>query len=151
MRRSPPLVWIVCERNGRWAEALRNELADRDDIVRETRLADELLAELDRSRTATVAVVELCHERLDAMLDLLAATARAGADVLSVAVAQHDLAGCEMLAREAGAAEFVTSPLQLPALVKVAARHHACAVQHDAGLKERIWSVLPWPEAARTS
>lgn len=151
MRSSPTLNWIVCERTGRWAAALRRELEAGDDSVRETRHAEELTAAIEASTLATVVVVELRREGLSGLLDALVAAERRGPHVLAVAVADEELAGVEGLAREAGAVHFVTSPRRMSELVALGQRHRARVPARVESLRQRIWAELPWNAAVTAS
>jgi len=151
VRSSPTLNWIVCERTGRWAAALRRELeADASELY-ETRLPEELSAAIEATKQATVVVVELRRDGLGPLLDALVLAERRGTRVLPVAVANADLAGVEGVAREAGAVHFVTSPRQCHELVELGRRHQRRVPAPVQTLRERVWARLPWHAIAPTT
>jgi len=134
---------VVCERTGRWAVALRRELAGAGVRLREARnLADcwEGLA----ASPASFLVIEL---RASTLEELLRFTARLQQDFpiarLAV-VADRRLAAYEWLMREAGAVHFTCSPRQLGPLARLACRHLAQVPTPPQTLTERIWASLPW-------
>jgi hypothetical protein len=135
----------VCERTGRWAVALRRELAGAGVRVSETRsLADcwERLAEAP----ASFLVVELSAVTVD---ELLFRTARLQRDfpvARLAAVADRRLADYQWLMREAGAVHFTCSPRGLGPLARLACRHLAQVPAPQQTLSERIWATLPWKQ-----
>lgn len=151
VRSSPTLNWIVCERTGRWAAALRRELEAHAGEFSEIRLPEELSAAIESARQATVVVVELRRDALGPSLDALVLAERRGARVLPVAVADATLAGVEGVAREAGAVHFVTSPRQFHELVELGRRHQRCVPAPVQTLRERVWARLPWNAIAPTT
>jgi hypothetical protein len=136
---------IVCERTGRWAVALRRELAGAGVRVTETRtLADcwERLAETP----ASFLVVELSVAAVEV---LLRRAARLQADfplVRLAVVADRFLAAYEWVMREAGAIHFTCSPRRLGPLARLACRHLAQVPAPQQTLSERIWASLPWKD-----
>lgn len=143
----PPRL-IVCERTGRWAMALRRELAGTDIRPRETRSLADAWDALTRSPSSFI-VVELSAGNAP---ELLRRLERLGHDypLARAAVVSHRrLAPFETLLREAGAVHYVCSPRRLPALADVLARHLAQAPAPPRGWAERVWAGLPWPRAAR--
>ncbi len=66
---------------------------------------------------------------------------------LAIVTADRGLVAVEGLAREAGAAWFVSSIRQLPTLVAVIERHFVQQPQPAASVRERIWKQLPWDRA----
>lgn len=133
---------IVCERTGRWAVALRRELADAGVRVWETRTLADLRDELVEN-PASFAVVEL-GSNVAGLLRLLASQPRRFPGVRVAVVADRERAEYELLIREAGAVHFVTSPRQAGLLARLACRHLAEAPAPQQTLAERIWSGLPW-------
>jgi hypothetical protein len=140
---------IVCERTGRWAVALRRELADAGVRVYETRtLADcwQLLAEAP----ASFAVIELTLAGAEALLCGWTQHGREFPSARMAVVADRSLAGCHWAMREAGAVHFTCSPRGLSPLARLICRHLAQAPAPPQSLPQRIWAGLPWKAAART-
>lgn len=151
MRTSPKLNWIVCERTGKWAAALRREATVGETNVVEVRQPDELAAAIHATPWATVVVVELRSEGLAASLDALVATERQRYRILPVAVADEELADLELLAREAGAVHFLTSPRRIMEFVSLGQRHQARVPAPAQSLRERVLAELPWSETGATT
>jgi hypothetical protein len=134
---------IVCETSGRWAVALRRELAAAEVRVHETRsLADcwTMLAE----SPASFLVVELSAGNSAALLQRMARLQREFPLARVAVVADRSLAGYEWLLREAGAVHFLCSPRQCGPLANLARRHLAQAPSPPRSLADRIWADLPW-------
>jgi hypothetical protein len=133
---------IVCERSGRWAVALRRELADAGVRVWETRTLadcrDELVA-----NPASFALVEL-GPSAGGLLRFLAAQPRQFPAARLAVVASRSQAGYEWLMREAGAVHFLSSPRQVAVLARLACRHLAEVPPPQQSLADRIWAGLPW-------
>lgn len=136
---------IVCERTGRWAVALRRELADAGVRVWETRTLADCRDELTR-HPASFAVVEL-GSNVAGSLRLLADQPRWFPAARLAIVADRSQADREPLLREAGAVHFVCSPRQVGLLARLACRHLAQAPSPQQNLAERIWAALPWQQA----
>ena len=147
MRTSPKLTWIVCERSGKWAAALRREPSIVEENVVEIRHTDELAAAIDATPWAAVVVVELRSDGLAATLDALAMVERCGRRALPVAVADPELEETEAVAREAGAVHFITSPRRMVELVTLGRRHQARVPAPAQSLRERVLAQLPWSDA----
>jgi hypothetical protein len=133
---------IVCERSGRWAVALRRELADAGVRVWETRTLadcrDELVA-----NPASFAVIEL-GANAGGLLRLLTKQPRQFPLARVAVVADRSRAGYEWLMREAGAVHFLCSPRKVAVLARLACRHLAEVPPPQQSLAERIWAGLPW-------
>ena len=137
-----PARLIVCECGGRWALALRQELAGVGVRVWETRTPADCWNELAES-PASFVVIEL-GRHVDRLLDYLTRQLREFPSARLAVVAQRSLADYEWLVREAGAACFLVSPRQVGGLAQLACRHLAEAPLPQQSLTERIWSGLPW-------
>jgi len=141
-----PARWIVCEKTGRWATALRQEPEARGTRVWETRSLAECWEMLPRWGASFV-VAELTSANVDALLDRLARLPRDHPLCRVVVVADRSLARYEDLVREAGAVWFVVSPRELGPLAATARRHLRLAPSEPRRLAERIWASLPWGRA----
>lgn len=141
---SVPARLIVCERTGRWAVALRRELADAGVRVWETRTLADCWNELVES-PASFVVLELGGD----VAELLRRIARQPSEFpmarLAV-VADRSLAAYQWLMREAGAVHFVCSPRRVGPLAQLACRHLLQVPPPQQSLTERIWASLPWGE-----
>jgi len=146
VRTSPKLTWIVCERSGKWAAALRREPSVGEDSVIEVRHTDELRAALDATPWATVVVVELRLDALADALDAIADVEQSEQRLLPVAVAEAELGEIEAVAREAGAVHFLTSPRRIAELVTLGQRHQARVPAPAQTLRERVLAELPWSD-----
>lgn len=145
--------WIVCERTGRWASALRLALAATRprDRLRETRHFAELDAEI-ATRPTALAAIEVRRDNFAQALDWLAMAGQRHIGVHCVALVENSLSDQladvgEALA-EAGARAIVTSPRRLGAILALAARHAEVAAEtqpvDDRPLEARVWASLPW-------
>ncbi len=138
-----PARLIVCERTGRWAVALRRELAGSGVRVWETRTLADCRDELIAS-PASFVVVELGRGNVERLLRLLARQPRRFPAARIAVVADRSSADHEWLMREAGAVHFLSSPRQAGLLARLACRHLAQAPAPSQGMAERIWASLPW-------
>ena len=146
IRRLPPGAGrarlVVCESSGRWAVALRRELAAAVRI-HETRSIDHCWQAL-ADAPASFAIVELTGGNADSLLERML---RLGRDLPLCRVAVvtgRKLVGYQSLMREAGAVHFICSPRRLGPLADLARRHLDGAPEHQQGLIRQIWSNLPW-------
>jgi hypothetical protein len=135
--------WIVCEREGRWAVALRRESADQGERVYETRTIAECWEMLARW-PASFVVVELTRSNARALLERMESAGRDFPQARVAVVAERALASCEWWMREAGAVHFVVSPREVAPLARIAVRHLKAAPRRKSSLTERIWAALPW-------
>jgi hypothetical protein len=133
---------IVCERTGRWAVAMRRELADAGVRVWETRALADCRDELIEN-PASFVIVELGSSS-GGVLRFLASISRRFPAARVAVVADRSRADYELLMREAGAVHFVYSPRRIGMLARLACRHLAQAPSTQHSFAERIWSSLPW-------
>ena len=138
-----PARVIVCERTGRWAVALRRELAGAGVRIRETRSLAECWEMLAESPGGFV-VVELSAVHVDALLRQMTRLERDFPLARVAIVADRSLAHYEWLLREAGAAHFTTSTGRLGPVAQLACRHLAEAPSPPRTAKQEIWARLPW-------
>jgi hypothetical protein len=140
--RAAPARLIVSERTGRWAVALRRELAAAGVRVWETRSLADCWEELAAS-PASFVVVEV-DRNLVALLDHVARLPQTFPAARAAVVSQRSLADCEWLLREAGAVHYVCSPREVAPLARIACRHLAQGPSPPQSLTEQIWASLPW-------
>jgi hypothetical protein len=134
---------IVCEPTGRWAVAMRRELAETGVRVWETRSLPECWQDLKDSPDSFV-VIELTTTVADDLLRRMAHLGKEFPRAMVAVVADRALADHQWLMREAGAVHFTCSPRQLSPLAAAALRHLARAPVPQQSLTERIWASLPW-------
>lgn len=154
--------WIVCERSGRWAAALRVALRRSSWLTSavprlyEVRQLGEMTERLD-TRPDAIALVEVQPTSLGDVLDWLTRSRRElrqahFAALLDRSAALHprDRKSVIDVLREAGAAEVITSPRQLAAVLALGQRHAALRAVESGRLMpgmsmaEWAWSSLPW-------
>ena len=133
---------IVCERDGRWAAALRRELSGSGVRVWETRTAADCRRELAAS-PASFVLVQMSRNPLDTprIVELLAREFPAARFAVA---GKRSQAVHERLAREAGAVHFLCSPRRIGILSRMACRHLAQVPPPQQSMIERIWASLPW-------
>ena len=140
--RHDPARLIVCERMGRWAVALRRELADAGVRVWETRTFADCWEELADS-PASFVILELGPD-VEGLLRRLTRRSREFPAARTAVVADRRLTDHQWLMREAGAVHFVCSLRRVGPLAQLACRHLAQVPPPQQSLTERIWSNLPW-------
>lgn len=133
---------IVCERTGRWAVALRRELAESGVRVWETRTLADCRDELVEC-PASFAVIEL-GANVTALLRFFAGQTKRFPAARFAVVANRSHADYEALMREAGAVHFLCSPRRVGLLARLACRHLAQVPPPQQSMAERIWAGLPW-------
>ena len=134
---------VVCERTGRWAVALRRELAGVGLRVWESRsMADSgtLLGE----SPASFVVLELSVSKIEETLDFIRNWQAEFPLFRFAMVADRDLATYKWFMHEAGAVDFICSVRRIGALAQTACRHLAQVPPLPQSLTERIWANLPW-------
>ena len=165
------LSWLVCERSGRWAGALRTVLARRESDagvnhrVYESRSLSELDDQTDRS-PISIRLLETTRQNLaDALAHFVAAGIRFPATPLVALVdsesfrspasspaASSDLQSAVDALREAGAAEVIYSPRQIDLVINFGLRHFSrCAktaalTAESQSIHDWAWSLVPWQE-----
>jgi hypothetical protein len=166
------LEWILCERSGRWAAALRAALRRTDSPMEtmpkiyEVRQLDELASRLE-ARPDHLALVEVERHRFGDILSWLASACRIQRHARFVALANRDV--CDPLGidpasrrrarqavidalREAGASEVVMSPFQLNSLLALGAQHaflrtsRLDSPSENVSITQWAWASLPWQE-----
>jgi hypothetical protein len=134
---------IVCERHGRWAVALRRELAGSGVRVWETRSLADCRTALLETPSAFV-VVALSSKNIEGVLRMSAFTRRRCPESRLAVAADRSLAAHEIALREAGAAHFLCSPRQAGLLARLICRRFAQIPPPPQTPTDRIWAALPW-------
>lgn len=153
--------WIVCERSGRWAAALRRAVgpvaSDRRQL-HEARSLGELTARLDELPRA-VALVEVRRTNLAETLTWLADVSSLHPQARCVALLdcetfEHEVRnGVAEVVLAAGAVDVTDSPRHLRQVLAVGRRHATAPVETPPGLDDRqslaewAWALLPWQSA----
>ena len=132
-----PARLITCERSGRWAAALRRELAGGAVRVYETRSLAECWEALAEPPAAFV-VVELTAAGVEELLRRMVRLGRDFPRARVAVVADRPLAGYEWLLRSSGAVHFTCSPRQFGPMAQLACRHLAQVPPPQQSFTERI-------------
>ena len=151
---SPPL--LICERTGRWADALRAAFARRrlSPPIVETRSPAELQATIvERRRSGSPAgpvVLELTPADAERACLTAAWQVQHGDDV-PLAIVTVDGGDYEATARAAGAMLFAASlravePIVAAYIAFAADAANRCVVRHDdeRSAAQLVWDALPW-------
>ncbi len=137
-----PADWIVLERHGTWAQALRRVLGPAI-ALQETRTPTACVQAALQHHGCLVAI-ELTAATIERTATLLARVGERSPTSLPLVLADRTAAHCESWMREAGAAHFITSVRQLAPLGEIAARHARRFPPPEPLLAEKIWRSLPW-------
>jgi hypothetical protein len=136
--------WIVCEKTGKWAAALRWGAEPYGLRVYETRSLVDCRAELERFPASFVSL-EATELNLETLVPWIDEVRESLAGVCISVLADQNLAWAEDHLREAGAVHVVFSPRRLDLVARIAARHLAsAAIPQGSTLRQTIWSRLPW-------
>jgi hypothetical protein len=155
--------WIVSEKSGRWAAALRVALArqaatsphaDTQDQIHELRSLDEFHARA-ADFPNSIALIETTSDNLPTVLQLAARPS--SARIPLIALLHDDLASRENFALdillEAGALAIVTVPRKIAEILPIARKVFASTMRAatsdsaDNSLEAWAWAQLPWQEA----
>jgi hypothetical protein len=163
--------WIICERTGRWAAAIRvwaarrEATAGREPRIYETRSLEELAGQL-AARSASFVFMEVHSSNLSDVLSWLAEKSRQFPRAHFAALLDRTAARPENLRwsphtnevpdalLEAGAAEIVDSPRRLQQVFAVAEKHAAIVRSslstsaHEQSIADWAWSQIPWQRAS---
>jgi hypothetical protein len=167
-----PAIWVVCERKGRWAGALRAALSRTGwppssvPRLREVRQLAELSPRLE-SHADQLVLVEVERATFGSVLEWLASICRRhrGARVVALLnrdVWDSDIADSRVRRRirraaidalfEAGASDVSTSPRQLQAILALGRRcnSHRSMSRDVPGaqlsIADAVWASLPWQD-----
>jgi len=140
--------WIVCERTGTWAAALRTRLRQRGDdlpggLIREARGLAECQPLLCRW-PASVVALEVTRTDFSACVDWVVELEHRFPRALAVILSQLDLPEAEWALREAGAGHVIRSLRDVELVTQLAVRHVRRAPRAHIGAVERILAELPW-------
>lgn len=134
---------MVCECSGRWAVALRRELAGAGLRVWETRNLEDC-GELLVESPASFVILELGDTKIEETMDFISNWQVKFPLFRFSIVADRGLASYKWLMQEAGATDFVYSLRNVGTLAQTACRHLAQVPPLPQSLTERIWANLPW-------
>lgn len=141
--------FIVCEKTGRWAVALRRELGDAAALVFETRGRQSFWNELAAS-PASFAALELTSANVDAVQTLVYRVGRRFPAARVMILSRRELRQYEWLLREAGAIHVAYTTRRLNVAASLATRHLAAAPRIELPPRERILATLPWSAATKS-
>jgi hypothetical protein len=133
---------IICEKNGRWAVALRREIAGKCRVF-ETRSLEECWEELAKC-PASWLVLEASETNVEPLAGRLANLGRDFAGARAMICGERNMAPWEWLLREAGAVHAVFSPRELAPAARMALCHLAQAPEPQRSFREHVWDRLPW-------
>ena len=137
--------WIICEKTGTWAAALRWAAGPDGLRIYETRSLEHCREELAQFPCSFLSL-EATVLNLESVVELLDEVRQSFVEARAMVLAQPDLSFAQDILREAGAVDMVFSPRRLDLTVRQAQKHLAAVAQPQLGLRETIWSRLPWGE-----
>jgi hypothetical protein len=137
---------IVCEKTGRWAAALRRALKGQSAAIVPVRSLTQCQATLNAA-PASLAAVEVTAANLAASVEFFTQTARHPLARLA-ALIPAELAGAELLLREAGAVDVLISLAQAPRLARLFVRQQRLSPAADRSFQQLVAERLPWPALA---
>jgi hypothetical protein len=135
--------FLVCEKTGRWAAALRRELAGAEMRVLERRSLAECRRELERSPASFVAV-ELTSANVAKVAEWIESVCREFPQARIAVLGRREVREYEGAVREAGAIHVTFSPRRVGAVVRLARRRLASAPPEELNFRDRLWKRLPW-------
>jgi hypothetical protein len=139
---------VVCEKSGRWAVALRRELASRPLRVYESRSLADCRRELEVS-PASVVALEVSTANAAALGEWIERASREFPQARFVVIGARDAVEWEWWMREAGAIAAEFSPRRLGPIVRLARRHLAAAPEEVLTFGEAVRRRMPWRSADR--
>jgi len=141
-RRPTRARWVVSERTGRWAIALRREAGAEGPRLFETRSLPDAWSMLERF-PASFLVAELTAAGAEALLNRMVQLRQDYPGARIAVVADRALADWEWLCREGGAVWFAASPREVRPIVGIA-RRHLRLMPESRDFLEELWDRLPW-------
>jgi hypothetical protein len=152
---STPGSWIICEKSGRWAAAVRVTLVRRKCSLPGSRIIEtRSLVELDlviQEHDAAFVLLEVRPESVADVLSFLTRSSGGPAPVVALLefgaerIADFELVADALL--EAGAIEVIDSSRQLGAVLEIAERQPQNEWSEHAGsIADRAWAALPWQD-----
>ena len=141
---------LICERSGIWATALRALWPPNGPRIVETRSWSDLLQALVEAPESLVCL-EATEATPDEVVRRLALLHRDFPDARAIVLAIAPAVECETLWRECGAIEVASSPRDLTAATRLAARHCWRGTEREQTLRDELWRRIPWADAAATA
>jgi hypothetical protein len=139
---------LVCEKTGRWAAALRREVAGSALRVVESRSLAECRREVERS-PASFVLVELTGANVVKIVEWIESVLREFPELRIAVLGHREAREHEAQVREAGAIYVAFSPRRLGPVVRMARRRLALAPQEELTFREKLWKRLPWKAAPK--
>lgn len=147
--------WIICEKSGRWAAALRIALERRKCALHKLRILEtRSLAELDLAIKDHDTAFVLVEVRPESVANTLGFLTNHGSRRIRL-VAMLEFGGqagtdCRLVTDallEAGATDVIDSSRQLGAVLEIAERQPQNNwTEHAGTIAERAWAALPWQD-----
>lgn len=137
--------FIVCEKKGDWAAALRWAQRDGKMRIHELRSLIDCRNEL-RSAPASVLALETNASNIEGVLRLMIEMQSSSPQARVIILADVNVQRWEELLREAGAIHVVYSTRRLEQIIAAARQRIAKVQRSNRTLREAIWSRLPWAE-----
>ena len=135
--------FLMCERSGRWAVALRGVRRPDDPRMWETRSLDDCWRELEVSPRSMVAV-EATLANVETLVRWMKRVESGFPRAHVIVLAQRELECGQWLLREAGARHVVFSPRDVRGVARMVRRYLAATPPDDDSTRQRIWRQLPW-------
>jgi hypothetical protein len=137
--------FIVCERTGKWAIALRRELQTGGPRVFETRSLDDCRRELAVSPASFVAV-EVTADNFETLVMWMKRLETDCPRARVAVLGDRHLEAGQWLLREVGAVQVVFSPRELGSIARMVRRHLASLPVVEDSDRQLVWRKLPWTE-----
>jgi hypothetical protein len=138
--------FLVCEKTGKWAVALRRELAADARWLVGTRALSQLIEALAQ-HPASVAAIEHTPAGPAELAGALTQLHDEFPDATFVIFAKQVSPDTQWLLREAGAVHVADSPRRLAPVARIWQRHRRQHPPAESGVREILWEQLPWQTA----
>ncbi len=135
--------FIVCEKTGSWAAALRWHQGARPLPLQETRSLIDARATLLKS-PASILALEVTAANAEGVLRLMLEARRLCPDAREIVLLTNEVGVFAPLFWESGAVFVVLSPRRLDRVVRLVERHLAGQEAPELSTRERVWARLPW-------
>jgi hypothetical protein len=139
---------VVCEKTGRWAVALRRELAAPPVRVYETRSLAECRSELEQSPASFMAL-EVSDANAVQLGEWIERANREFPLARFVVLGSREARPWEWQMREAGAIAAAFSSRQLGPIARLARRRLASVPEEELSFRDQVERRLPWANVGR--
>lgn len=141
MENSPQ--FIVCEKTGIWAAAIRWQQNARPLPLKQARSLIDARSLLLQSPSSVVAV-EVTSANAEGALRLILEMRTISPSACAIALLTNEVLNLGGLFLESGASLAVMSPRRLERIVRLVERHIARQESPVLTTRERVWARLPW-------